>query len=295
MMWLLLVALLLMVGAWRWRDSSSSIVIAIALFLCGTLAAQLEAFYYPRNQIGHFATDTRRLAQLELKIDNEPRVLSDPYSDRPMPPKQIVTASVRRVLTHGGWIDASGELLVQISQPHPRLALGQTVRVLGMLERPAPAMNPGQFNWAQYYREQRILSSLHVAEAGNIQILRQDALRPTDWIRQKARRLLALGFPADRSLDHALLRALLLGDHDPELRDVQEQFKKTGTSHHLAISGMHVAVLGGFVLGIARLLRLRPRLAVTIMLAFIVMYGIAALPSPPVVRSILLCLFFGIG
>jgi predicted membrane metal-binding protein len=44
-------------------------------------------------------------------------------------------------------------------------------------------------------------------------------------------------------LDHALLRALLLGDSDPELRDVQEQFKRTGTSHHLAISGMHIAVL----------------------------------------------------
>ncbi|MBC8105499.1 MAG: DNA internalization-related competence protein ComEC/Rec2 [Anaerolineae bacterium] len=293
--WIIAIAVLLGAGIWRRQCACSSIVIAIALILCGALAAQLEAFYYPRDQIGLFATDTRRLAQLELKIDNEPRVLADSFSDRPMPPKQIVTASVKRVLTHAGWVDASGDLLVQISQPHPRLAIGQTVRVLGMLERPAPAMNPGQFDWAEYYREQRILASIHIAEAANIQILSQSRLSPGDWIRVQARRSLAAGFPASRSLDHALLRALLLGDHDPELRDVQEQFKKTGTSHHLAISGMHVAVLAGFVLGIGRLLRARPRVAVGVMLVFTILYGIAALPSPPVVRSILLCLFFGIG
>src|SRR5439155_4196715 len=96
-------------------------------------------------------------------------------------------------------------------------------------------------------------------------------------------------------LDFALLRALLLGDKDPELRDIQEQFRKTGTSHHLSISGMHVAVLGAFVYGICRLLRLRPRWAVSIGVVFTIMYGLAALPSPPVVRSVLLCVFFGVG
>ena len=211
-----------------------------------------------------------------------------------MPPKQIVTASVTRVLTHAGWIDASGDVLVQISQPHPRLAIGQTVRVLGMLERPAPSMNPGQFDWAEYYREQRILASVHIAEASNIQILSQSRLGR------------AIGFastrddcspPVFRRAVRSITRCsvLLLGDHDPELRDVQDLFKKTGTSHHLAISGMHVAVLAGFVLGVGRLLRLRPRVAVIIMLGFTIVYGIAALPSPPVIRSILLCLFFGFG
>ncbi|CAN5681480.1 DNA internalization-related competence protein ComEC/Rec2 [soil metagenome] len=294
-LWLIGIASLVTIGIWRRRNAASSIAIALAVLLCGALAAQLEAFYYPRDQIGLFATDTRRLAQLELFINNEPRVLADSFSDRPMPPKQVVTGSVRRVLTHAGWVDGSGELLVQISQPHPRLAIGQTVRVLGMLERPAPAMNPGQFDWAEYYREQRILSSIHIAEAANIQILSQSRLGPGDWLRGKSRRLLAEGFPSARSLDHALLRALLLGDRDPELRDVQELFKKTGTSHHLAISGMHVAVLGGFVFGVMRILRMRPRAAMIVTLIFTTIYGVAALPSPPVVRSILLCLFFGIG
>ena len=88
-----------------------------------------------------------------------------------MPPKQVVTAQVKRVKTWSGWVDSSGRILVQISQPHPRLAINQRDRLLGTLERPGPAMNPGQFDWAKYYREQRILSSVHVVLAQNIQIL----------------------------------------------------------------------------------------------------------------------------
>jgi competence protein ComEC len=118
---------------------------------------------------------------------------------------------------------------------------------------------------------------------------------PVQWLRERARRALATGFPSNRALDHALLRALVLGDSDPELRDVQEQFRRTGTSHHLAISGMHIAVLGGVVFGVCRLLRLHPRTACWISLLFVILYGVVALPSPPVVRSVLLCVSFAIG
>src|SRR5204862_7274880 len=129
----------------------------------------------------------------------------------PMPPKQIMTARVTRVLTWNGWADACGNVLVQIAQPNPRLAIAQRVRVLGMLERPAPAMNPGQFDWAKYYREQRVLASVHVPLAQNIQIIATSAPGPLDFVRSESRRLLSAGFGAEQSLDHALLRALLLG------------------------------------------------------------------------------------
>ena len=49
-----------------------------------------------------------------------------------------------------------------------------------------------------------------------------------------------------------------------EARYAAKSFKRTGTSHHLAISGMHVAVLGIFVYGVCKLLRLRPRVAAVV-------------------------------
>lgn len=278
------------------RSRISSILLAMGLVLAGLASAQLYAFQFPQNGIGAFAGDEQRLADVELEVVTPPRVLTDPFNpSRAMPPKQVLTARVMRLKTWSGWVETSGDMLVQITQPHPQLQARQHIHALGMLQRPAPAMNPGQFDWAHYYRDQRILASFQIPEASNIHILDDGQRSVLDKLREHARRLLALGFPAERALDHALLRALMLGDPDPQLRDVQEQFQRTGTSHHLAISGMHVAVLGGFVLLTCRLLCISPRKAALIALCCVLVYGAAALPSPPVVRSVLLCAAVGFG
>ncbi len=224
-------------------------------------------------------------------LDQPPRTLSDPFEHgRPLPPKQVVTGRVLRVKTWDGWADSRGDVLVQIAQPHPRLAAGQTIRVLGTLQRPGPAMNPGQFDWAQYHRSQRVLATLSVPHLDNVQILTDAGPGILGRAREKTRHLLAAGFPVERALDHALLRAMLLGDHDPQLRDVQEQFQRTGISYQLSVSGMHVAVLAGVVYLVCRLLCIGPRKTVCIATLFVLGYGLMALPSVPVVRSMLLCL-----
>ena len=282
--------------AWLRSNTLQSILIALGLTVAGSCAAQLSAFYYPRNHISAFATDRPRLATMELNIVAPPRVLTNRFEEnRPLPPKQGTTAHVTRVLTWDGWRPATGEVLVQVTQPHARLAMGQEIRVTGMLQRPSPAVNPGQFDWAAYYRGQRTLASIQIAQAHNIELLADPGPGVLGAVRERVRELLADGFDPDASLDHALLRALLLGDHDPELRDVQEQFRRTGTSHHLAISGLHVAVLGGLVWWVCRLLCVPPRWSAWVMLAFVVFYGLVALPSPPVIRSVVLCAAFGLG
>jgi competence protein ComEC len=294
--WLVLVGIVTIAAIiFRRLAAVSCGLLMIGLILGGLSVAQIEAFYYPPNHIGTYAADQPRLAWVEMRIDDEPRLLTDPFSAHPMPPRQVTLASVLRVKTNHGWVDSCGQMMVSISQPHPRLAMGQQVRALGTLERPAPAMNPGQFDWAAYYREQRILTSLHIQAAGNIVILSAARLGPLDWLRLRTRQLLDDGFTAAQSLDHALLRALLLGDADPEMRDVQDEFRHTGTSYQLSLSGMHITVVGGFVFVVCRLLRLRPRWSVAIGYGFILLYGVVTLPSTPIVRSVLLCTFFAIG
>jgi competence protein ComEC len=293
--WLIIIPIVVVSAALlRHRPRVSSSLLAIAVLVIGIWAAQLSAFYYPRNHIGSFATEQPRLAQLELALDQSPRTLYDPFEHgRPLPPKQVVTARVLRVKTWNGWTNACGDVLVQIGQPHPRLAAGQTIRVLGTLQRPGPAMNPGQFDWAQYYRSQRMLTTLSVPHLDNVQILTEAGPGTLWWAREKTRHLLAAGFTVEQSLDHALLRAMLLGDHDPQLRDVQDQFQRTGISYQLSVSGMHVAVLAGVVYFLCRLLCIGPRKTVCIATLFVLAYGLMALPSVPVVRSMLLCVAVG--
>src|SRR5439155_8626769 len=110
---------------------------------------------------------------------------------RPAPPRQVTTAKVVRLLTTSGWADASGRCLVQIDPPNEKLAIGQRVRALAMLQRPSPAMNPGQFDWAAYYREQRVLASIQITHSDTIQIVDVRAPSPLARSRELVRRKLA--------------------------------------------------------------------------------------------------------
>lgn len=284
-------------AVWAFRRCDASVaLLATAIAASGVAAAQMQAYQYDPNDIAHYAGDEPRLARVELKLDEPLRTLSAPLATgRPMPPRQVTRAKVTALLTASGWVPAAGRVLVQIDPPNEQLAMGQTIRALGMLQRPATAMNPGQFDWAAYYREQRVLASFAVPRSQGVRIVARGTPSPLARLQQYVRAKLESGFTAKQSLDHALLRALVLGDRDPELHDVQEQFRRTGTSHHLAISGMHVAVLGGVIFGLCHLLCFRPRPSAWIGMIAVLVYGAVALPSPPVWRSVILCLSVGIG
>src|SRR5205814_1470690 len=68
----------------------STLFLFAGIFFAAAAIAQIESFQYPANHIGAYATDSPRLAQLEVEIDHEPRVLTDPFGQHPMPPKQIM-------------------------------------------------------------------------------------------------------------------------------------------------------------------------------------------------------------
>lgn len=270
-------------------------LLAGAIILAGIAAGQEASFRYPCGHIGEYSSDEPRLAQLEVRIDQPPRVLSDAHAPIPRPPTQAMQGTVLRVLTRAGWRECSGRVLIRIAEVNPQLAVGQRVRITGMLARPVGAENPGQYNWAGYYRNQRILCSLHAPHAGNATILESPAMGPVQWVRLQARRALERGFGPENALDHALLRALVLGDADPQLRDVQEHFLRTGLSHHLAISGMHIVIVGSLAYVLCKGLLLSPRVSATLGLGVVILYAFVVLPSPPVIRSVLLCVAFVVG
>ncbi|MEZ0268368.1 MAG: ComEC/Rec2 family competence protein [Phycisphaerae bacterium] len=275
----------------------STAALALAILSLGVAAAHLQRFHFPADHIATFTADDPKLAEIELRIDQPPRTLAGtpgPFA-RYAPDRQITAGVVTRIRTAAGWQSASGRVLLHLGQVDSRLAYDQTITALGRLSRPAPPANPGEFDWATYYRGQRVLASLSVERPQSIRVVAPPAWSPLHDLRQSARNLLDKGFGPDRSLDHALLRALLVGDPDPQLRDVQDDFQRTGTSHHLSISGLHVAVLGGFVYLLCRLARVTPRRSAVVMMAFVLLYGLIALPSPPVLRSIVLCQTFGLA
>ena len=289
--WSILIAAILLVVSIGVRGRArvaSSLMLASITFV-GLASAHLAHFQFERNDIANFVGESSTLIQTRLELVDQPRLRQATFGLRSASPPRLSTlARVREVLTHDGWKPASGNVLVQVGNYDPRLHAGQVVQVVGTFERPAPATNPGQFDWSNYYRQQRVMVAIQVRKPAAIQIIEDRPPPMLSYLREQSRAMLAAGFDADDSLDHALVRALVLGDYDPELRDVRELFRSTGTSHHLAISGMHVAVVGGSVFLVLRIFGANPRVCWLAATAVVLLYGIIATPSPPVWRSVLL-------
>src|SRR5687767_15777076 len=59
--------------ALRRKPVISCASLGVTTFLIGALAARLQSFHFAGDEIGHFTTDERRLARLELRILDPPR------------------------------------------------------------------------------------------------------------------------------------------------------------------------------------------------------------------------------
>ncbi|MGA2584843.1 MAG: DNA internalization-related competence protein ComEC/Rec2 [Tepidisphaeraceae bacterium] len=287
--WLGLSAACVVISLWR-SGWIANAVMALAILGVGLSAAQIERFGFSPIHLANYTTDESRLAEVELHIDEPPRILAPPARDlRLLPPKQTVLASAVRVRTWDGWKPAEGKVMLTLAQPNPLLAEGQTIRAMGLIERPLPPTNPGEFDFADYCRDQRILLTMRVEHADGVTILDDPGPGAVAWLQIKARHLLAMGFPAERSLDQAFAEALVLGDSDPQLSDLENQFVRVGVIYQITISGLHIAIVGGTVLLICRLLRRPPRFSLIVALLAVALYAMVALPSWPGWRAVIMC------
>ena len=73
---------------------------------------------------------------------------------------------------------------------------GQIVRAIGLLQRPLPAMNPGQFDWAAHDAQERVLASFTIKKSADLQILSASSTGPCDALRRIAGQALDRGFPS---------------------------------------------------------------------------------------------------
>ncbi len=295
--YLLLATLLLILALLSIKSTATSTAcLAGALTLCGITLGQLAAFYYPAHDIAHFTSREPQLAQMTIQIDQTPQLIQ-PAENRQYasPPRRSFTATVLSVRTASGWLPASGVVAVQLSGDRPGLAEGQRCRVIGELGQFRPASNPGGFDSRDYHRHDRQLATLSISRPSHLVVLSQANPSLLQRLRSKAQMALDAGFAPSRAQDRVLLDALLLGQRAPGLRDIQDDFRRTGTGHHLSTSGMHVAVVALLIYLLCRLLLLSPRRSALLALFFTVLYGLVTVPSPPITRSLILAGAFAAG
>ncbi len=133
----------------------------------------------------------------------------------------------------------SGLVLVQ-TPPGQDWAYGDRLRVTGALQTPSEAAD---FSYQDYLARKGILSTMRYADFALL------ARGQGGWLRT---RIYALGDSAGQVLqslfpspESDLLSGILLGQDRGLSPELQTAFRKTGTTHIIAISGFNIAILAG--------------------------------------------------
>lgn len=166
---------------------------------------------------------------------------------------------------------------------------GQEIQIRGALERPSISSNYGGFDYRNYLYYQRIHWLLKVKGASEVVQLNSagrwgtsQLLGSIDQLRQ------ALGAKVDALFPDwqgGYMKGLLIGLADELEPDKYTQFTNLGLSHILAISGSHVAINIGLLLGLCRLCRLTKETSQLLALSFTPFYVLLTGFTPSVIRA----------
>ena len=128
--------------------------------------------------------------------------------------------------------------------------LGSLLVVRGKLSLYHQATNPGEFDLYEYYLYKGYGGKLAVRE-WKAQSGTGDHWRETLWqLRKKLGGIYDACLPGE---DAAIMKAMVLGDKGELSADIKDLYRVNGIAHILAISGLHISILGiGFYKGLRR-------------------------------------------
>lgn len=196
----------------------------------------------------------------------------------------------------------TGNILLNMEGPWPKHLLpGDTLVVRADLKRPTGFNSPGSFDFSQHLARQDIWITGFVRTPFFIKKLSESnsffhRLRfYPEKIRAAAGKEIDARVPSELS---GLYRAILLGDRSGVNQTVLEQFKASGVMHILAISGIHMSIIGALLFGLfyrifslseTLLLRFNVKKSAALFcMPMLILYSMIAGFNPPVVRSVIM-------
>ena len=209
-------------------------------------------------------------------------------------PERAGTATRLRLRVDGlrpgdEWIDLSGDALVTLRESsglvtlrnRPYFRYGDRLLLEGVLDAPPPLED---FDYAAYLARQGVHSVMYFP---SVELLEEGRGSPFYRWLYGLRRSLANSIDMSVPEPQASMgQALLLGLRDGLPDELVEDFRKTGASHVLAISGLHVGILLGASLAASGwLLGRRRHLYLLTPFALLWLYALLAGMSPSVTRA----------
>lgn len=234
--WLpMLAATLLFVSAWRF-----GCLRPLAFAASGFLWAQIQASQvlcepFPDGYISKDVELTGRIAGLPGRSGEARRFLF----------------RVEGAGADGRDIDFDGLVRLSWYRGAPALTAGERWRLVVRLKPPHGFANPGGFDYERWLFQQGVKATGYV-RGGDGNLLLDPGAGPyvVDRWRQRLRDRIAEVLGA--STGEGLTQALVLGDRSGLTPEQWEVLTRTGTNHLIAISGLHIGIVAGFLFFIVR-------------------------------------------
>lgn len=182
-----------------------------------------------------------------------------------------VTVYLKRVSVYSNEQEIRySHILVYLKELSEPLIPGMKVKVEGKLEYFKSASNLGQFDELEYYRIQNVAAKIL---KGTLTIENHE-ISPLSKSMYKVKTYLKTSFEKIYSEhDAGIIEAMLLGDKQLLNQETKQLYQSAGIAHILAISGLHISLIGMCIFGLLRKSGLHIYIAIFISIGFIWYYG----------------------
>ncbi|HWI36271.1 MAG TPA: DNA internalization-related competence protein ComEC/Rec2 [Burkholderiales bacterium] len=232
---------LLALGAWRYRILMPAAAFAAGFFWAAACAQWRMADWLPVEQEGRDLAIVGVVASLPALAERSVRFELDVQSGNGLPKKVLLT-----------WYRTAGQEdgPALVSSVHPGERWAFTVR----LRRPHGLVNPHGFDYEAWLLERGIGATGYVRARTEPRLLgaRNAPLDYVERAREAVRdRFLAVLGPTPAA---GILAALAVGDQRAISREEWQLFNRTGVTHLMSISGLHVTLVSGLAAWLVSLL-----------------------------------------
>lgn len=178
------------------------------------------------------------------------------------------------------------EWVKEEEHPAEKPRIGGTVKVKGEVSRFQKAGNPGEFDLKAYYTSLGISAAVFAWE---VRCEEEKGYSPyLDALYRFQRFCGGVFARICTPEDEGIFRAAILGDKDKMEQEIRDLYQKNGIAHLLAISGLHLSLIGAGLHRILRRCGLGYGLSGLLAAAVIVSYGILTGASGSALRAVIM-------
>ncbi|MBU0545457.1 MAG: DNA internalization-related competence protein ComEC/Rec2 [Proteobacteria bacterium] len=186
----------------------------------------------PLNHISRY-TDTSPV-NISGRVTESPEIRDN---------RLLFELSVQTIDIDGKVIPISGKINVRVLNNIPDISAGDMVFFKSGIRSVRNFNNPGGFDYERHMAFKGISGTAYVT-GDEISIEKNEENINVKWLIGYARNKFSIMIDSAASAGEAgVLKALLIGDQNFISPEVREDFNRTGTSHILAISGLHIGIV----------------------------------------------------